>query len=178
MSTSNGQILVSESASPSRGQLRLRMAEQPSKHHLDGGWWPQTRDLAVELADLVDHFPERSGRIVRALVSPPDWDSTPRIVPVNGRYVKVGAFPRDDAHLILLKTSDRRTLYVLVVPPAYTADDGDEALRASAETGNARTAIEVLHEVAGHLDPRGHWSDDGGSWRGPETGTPSSRTGA
>jgi hypothetical protein len=36
----------------------------------------RSRDLAVELADLVDHFPPQFGRIVRALFSPPvpeDW---------------------------------------------------------------------------------------------------------
>lgn len=179
MSTSNGPVLASVPASPSRAPLRLRMAEHPGQHILDGGWWPQTGDLSVELADLVDHFPAESGRIVRALVSPPDWESTPRIVPVTGRYVKVGAFPRDDTHLILLTTSDRRTLRVLVVPPAFTPDQGDEALRASAEARSGHTAIEVLHEVTGHahLDPGGHWSDDGGSWPGPETGRPPSRMG-
>ena len=179
MSTSNGPVLVSRIPTPSRLPLRLRMADHPGKDHLDGGWWPRTRELAVELADLVDRFPAEAGRVVRALVSPPDWDSTPRIVPVTGRYVKVGAFPRDDTHLILLKTSDRRTLHVLVVPPGFTVDQGDEALRASAETGNAHTATEVLEAVARHpdADPGGHWSDDGGSWREPETATPTSRTG-
>jgi hypothetical protein len=155
------------------------MAEHPGTGHLDGGWWPQTRDLAVELADLVDHFPAQSGRVVRALVSPPDWDTAPRIVPVSGRYVKVGAFPRDDTHLVLLKTSDRRTLHVVVVPPGFTPAQGDEALRASAEAGNGQTATDVLREVAGRpdLDPGGHWSDDGGSWSEPEPHTPASRTG-
>lgn len=178
MSTSNGPILGSRVPAPSRYPLRLRMAEHPGKGQLDGGWWPQTRELAMELADLVDHFPAQSGRVVRALVSPPDWDSTPRIVPVTGRYLKVGAFPRDDTHLVLLKTSDRCTLYVLVDPPGFTPAQGDEALRASAETGNAHSATAVLEAVAGHadLDPGGHWSDDGGSWWGP--GTPLSRMGA
>lgn len=180
MSTSNGPVLVFQPTSPGRAPLRLRMAAHPGKHHLDGGWWPQSRDLAVELADLVDHFPAQSGRIVRALVSPPDWDSTPRIVPVAGRYVKVGAFPRDDSHLVHLKTSDRTMLYVLVVPPGFTPDQGDEALRAAAETGNPHTAAEVLDGVAGQpdLDPVGHWSDDGGSWRGADTAAPPFRAGA
>ena len=156
------------------------MAGHPGKHHLDGGWWPQSRDLAVELADLVDHFPAESGRIVRALVASPGWDSTPRIVPVTGRYVKVGTFPRDDADLILLKTSDRRTLYVLVVPPGLTHDQGSEALRAFAETGTADPASEVIDAVAGRPDhdPGGHWNDGGGSWRRPQTATPWFRTGA
>ncbi len=148
MSTSNGPMFTPWGAEPERIPLRLRMVEHPGKHHLDGGWWPQTRELAVELADLVDHFPLQSGRVVRAMVSPPDWDSTQRIVPVAGRYVKVSAFPRDDTHLVLLKTADRRTLYVLVVPPGLAHDQGVEALRVSADAGNDRTAAEVLLEAA------------------------------
>ncbi len=74
----------------------------------------------MELADLVDHFPVECGRVVRALFSPPDWDPAPRRIPVEGGYIKVGSFPRDDTHLIELKTSDRTVLHVLVVPPTFT----------------------------------------------------------
>ena len=48
------------------------MGDHPGRDHLDGGWWPQSRDLAVELADLVDHFPQAHGRIQRAVYSPPE----------------------------------------------------------------------------------------------------------
>lgn len=144
MTTSNSPILTSESTSSGRAPLRLRMAEVPGKGHVDGAWWPHSRDLVVELADLVDHFPSSSGRIVRAVVSPPDWDSTPHLVPVSGRKVKVGAFPRDDTHAILLRTGDRRLLHVVVVPPGFTPEQGSEALKASAEAGNPHTAAEVL----------------------------------
>ena len=170
MSTSNGPILVAASRSPSRGVLRLRMAEHPARNRLDGGWWPQSRDLAVELADLVDHFPVQLGRIVRAVVSPPDWDPAPRRVPVTGGHVKVGSFPRDDTHLIHLKTSDRAVLHVLVVPPGFTRYQGEEALLAAASSGNAHAATDLLEEVTNYpdTDPRDHWRDEGGSWREPD----------
>lgn len=179
MSTSNGPILLSEIPSPTRGPLRLQMAEHPGRNHVDGGWWPQSRDLAVELAELVDHFPARFGRIVRALVSAPDWDPAPRRIPVAGGYVKVGSFPRDDSHLIHLKTSDRTMLYVLVVPPRFTHSQGDEALLASATAGNAHSATEIFHEVTEHpdIDPIDRWSDDGGSWWETRRVAPSFRTG-
>lgn len=165
MSTSNGPILVSAIDTPSRGPLRLRMAKHPGRNYLDGGWWPQSRDLSVELADLVDHFPAEFGRIVRALVSPPDWDPAPRRIPVIRGFVKVGSFPRDDTHLINIKTSDRTVLRVLVVPPDYTRDQGEEALLAAATTGNAHSAIDLLDEVTQYpdVDPLDHWNDDGGS---------------
>ena len=146
---------------------------------LDGGWWPQSRDLAVELADLVNHFPSECGHIVRALFSPPDWDPAPRQVPVAGRYVKVGSFPRDDTHLIDLKTSDRTVLHVLVVPPSFSDDQGAEALLAAATPGNSHTAGDLLSVVAEHrdIDPADHWEDDGGHWWGEGRSAPWFRAG-
>ena len=180
MSTSNGPILQSEIHPASRDPLRLNMAEHPGRNHVDGAWWPQSRDLAVELADLVDHFPQQFGRIMRALFSPPDWDSAPRRVPVARGYVKVGSFPRDDSHLIHLTTSKRTVLYVLVVPPGFTDDQGAEALLAAASSGNAHSAAEILEEITDHpdVDPRDHWTDDGGSWWEPSRVPPSFRTGS
>lgn len=148
-------------AGPTRVPLRLRLADDPGRNHLDGGWWPQSRDLQVELADLVDHFPADRGRIVRALFSPPDWDPAPRRIAVRGGFVKAGSFPRDDTHLIELKTSDGHLLRVLVVPPGYTHDQGEEALLAAATSGNAHSGADVLEEVTRYLDvnPLDHWRD-------------------
>ena len=179
MSTSNVPTLPAESHLPTRGPLRLRLAEHPGRDRLDGGWWPRSRDLAGELADLVDQFPAQSGRIVRALFSPPDWDPAPRRIPVRGRYVKVGSFPRDDSHLIQLRTSDRTVLHVLVVPPGFSDGQGAEAMLAAATSGNAHSATELLQEVTElpDVDPVDLWSDDGGSWWGAESVAPSFRTG-
>lgn len=179
MSTPPGPILVSESPSQSRVPLRLRMSVPNGRNRLDGGWWPQSRDLVVELADLVDHFPPEFGRIVRALVSPPDWAPAPRRIPVTGGYVKVGSFPRDDSHLIHLSTSDRSVLYVLVVPPGFTEDQGAEALLAAATSGNKHSAIDLLDTVTEYpdVDPFDHWSDDGGSWWELRADAPSFRSG-
>jgi hypothetical protein len=153
------------------------MAEA-GKNHLDGGWWPQSRDLAVELADLIDHFPSQFGRVARALFSPPDWDAAARRIPVAGRYVKVGSFPRDDTHLILLRMSDGSTLRLLVVPPSFSDDQGDEALLAASSRGNAHSAADLLDTVTElpDIDPKDLWSDAGGAWWGPNPKAPSFRT--
>jgi hypothetical protein len=179
MWASHGPILVSEVPTPTRGPLRLRMSVHPGRDHLDGGWWPRSRDLEVELADLVDHFPAQFGRIVRALVSAPAWDAAPRHVPVAGGYVKVASFPRDDTHVIDLKTSDRTVLRVLVVPPGFTDAQGAEALLAAATPGNAHSSEDLLDTVTEYpdIDPVDHWSDDGGSWWGADPVAPSFRTG-
>lgn len=128
---------------PRRRPLRLRMGRTMGVDRLDGAWWPQSRDLAVELADLVDHFPAECGRVVRALFSPPDWDPVPRRVPVSTGYVKVGSFPRDDTHVIELKTSDRTVLHVLVVPPWVRRGSGSRG------SPRRRDARQHAHGVRG-----------------------------
>jgi len=164
MSTPSSAV---QSPTSPRAPLRLRMADRPGTSTLDGGWWPQSRDLAVELADLVAHFPAEQGRIVRAVVSPPDWDPAPRRIPLARGYMKVGSFPRDDTHLIHLNTADRTVLHVLVVPPGFTSAQGEEALLAAATEGNAHPAAELLREVTDQpdVDADNHWSDDGGAGR-------------
>jgi Family of unknown function (DUF5994) len=160
---------------PPRIPLRFRMATHSGRGQLDGGWWPQSRDLAVELADLVDHFPPELGRIVHAVYSPPDWDATPGRIAVAGGYVQVGSVSRDDTHLVLLKTADDAELRVLVVPPGMSSDQGDEALLAAASPGYAHTAACLLETVSEFpdIDPNDHWRDDGGALATARPGEPS-----
>lgn len=160
------------SKSPTRTPLRIRMADHPGRNELDGGWWPQSRDLAVELADLVDHFPPERGRIVRALYSPPDWEPAPRRVATAHGRLKVGYFPHDDTHLILLSTSDRTVLRVLVVPQEVTDAQGEEALLAAATHGNAHTATSLLFTATQFhdVDPADLWGVEA------DTGAPAQPT--
>jgi hypothetical protein len=164
---------------PQRVPLRLRMSPRAGRDRLDGGWWPRSHDLSVELPDLVDHCPPASGRIVRALYSPPDWDTPARRVAVAGGHVKVGSFPRDDTHLSRLKTSDRTVLYVLVVPPEMAQEQAEEALLAAAAPGNAYGAASQVDvaTAAPDGDPKGRWDDDGGSWRAQDGRLPLLRDG-
>lgn len=143
----------------SRLPLRLALSEHPGHDALDGGWWPQSRDLVAELADLVSHFPASSGRVVRALYSTPDWETAPRRIPIPGGSIKVGSFPRDDTHVIVLTTSDHALLKVLVVPSALSDADGNEAMLAASTTGNKHGAADLLRAVTDSppVDPDGFW---------------------
>jgi hypothetical protein len=154
-----------------RQALRLRLADNPGQQPLDGGWWPQSRDLTVELGDLVDHFPAKRGRIVRVIFSPPDWDDAPRRVPTARGYVKAGFSPHDDTHVVVLMTSEREELCLLVVPPDLSRSKGEQALLASVTPGYASspgallTAIRELPDV----DDGNHWNDEGEAWWGSDT---------
>jgi hypothetical protein len=145
---------------PARVPLRLQLNDGPGEDTLDGGWWPQSRDLASELGDLVDSFPTSSGRVVRALYSRPDWDTRARRVAVARGYVKAGSFPRDDTHLIHLVMTNGKTLRLLVIPAAFSQGQGEEALAAAASRGNDRPAAELLDSITNHrdFDPADEWA--------------------
>ena len=144
-----------------RVPLRLRLTKQPRKHPLDGGWWPQSRDLTAELADLVDNFPDDRGRIVRATYSPPDWDDSPRRVPIARGYVQVGFAPHDDTHVMMLKTSERVELCLLVIPSGMSPAQGAEALEAATTPGYAASPGALLDLVRNQIvDDRVHEEDE------------------
>jgi len=143
--------------------LRLTMGAAAGKDRLDGGWWPHSRDLSIELADLVGNFPSQYGRILRATCSAPDWDDAPRRIAVHGRAVKVGRFRRDESHVIRLTTSGRAVYCLLVIPSTFDEAQGSEALLASATHGNRHSATELLRAVTNELpvDPAGQWAAGG-----------------
>ncbi len=129
---------------------RLRLATDIGRGSLDGGWWPQSRDLAAELIGLAAELAEL-GTIVRVEVSPADWDDLPPIA---------HAFTNDeDTHRIDVQLTPGTTLRLLVVPPSMTADQGEEALLAAATYGYEHTAASLLEIVSEYpdVDPRDQW---------------------
>lgn len=147
--------------------MRLRISDHPGRDRLDGGWWPYSRDLVLEMSELVRHFPPVHGRIVRAVYSRPDWDTTPRRVVAGPQVVAMGSFLGEESHVIILETADRGRLKLLVVPPNFTAGQGAEALLAASTPGNAHLGPDVLVTVTDQ-----HETDPADWWGRSEDGTP------
>ncbi len=188
MTTSTSPV---RTPSTSTGPLRIVLAAPRRNRRLDGGWWPHSRDLAVELAQLLAGLPEETGRAVRAVYSPPDWDTPPRRVPLASGYLKVGSFPRDDSHLLDLRMLNGTTLRLLVVPPTADPQRARTALDAAAAEGDTGTVATILSAMdppseeqpdqpsddwdEAPSDPEEHWTDDGGAWWDPHPVSPSYR---
>ena len=123
--------------SAGRVPLRMQLAEPPASGPLTGAWWPQSRDLHVEAADLVDHFPDRVGRVNRLLFSRPDWDDPVvdgrgvRRIQARRGVVKVGSFPRDDTHLMIVLLASGARVSLTVIPDATDPAEADRQLRAA-----------------------------------------------
>ena len=122
-------------ATAPRAPLRIRLRDSATSGHIDGVWWPQSRDLQVEGADLVDHFPRLAGHISRLLFSRPDWDNPVvagrgvRHIDAQRGRVKVGSFPRDDTHTVVLVLSTAQRLHLHVIPSAADVAEADRELQ-------------------------------------------------
>jgi hypothetical protein len=147
MTTSDSATIPSPT-SP-RHSLRLTLAAHPGPGKLGGAWWPQSRDLGTELADLVDSFPDLRGRGVRRLFSRPDWDLTLRKIDTKRGVMTVGSFPSDDTHRMVLSMSAAPVrLTLLVVPPDADADTAP-VLMAAAASADPNSAAPLLadHDI-------------------------------
>lgn len=147
----------------------MRLANGPQSGPLDGAWWPQSRDLQAEFADLVDHFPRSVGRVERLLFSRPDWDAAPggpsiRRIHARRGFVKVGSFPSDDTHLMIVKMLSGQRLRLLVIPCETEPGSAAQIMQSAADDHNVRTASELLGLSGPDQGGIGIdvWNDDGG----------------
>ncbi len=153
-----------------RAPLRLRLAEGRPSGPLDGAWWPQSRDLRVEAADLVDHFPQSVGRVGRLLFSRPDWDAAAgapalhRIRASRGS-VKLGSFPSDDTRIMVVTMQSGQRLRLLVVPSDTDPASAAEVMEQAADPENTRSAAELLGAEGPDQSHIGGdvWDDDEGA---------------
>lgn len=109
-----------------RFALRPGVVDRKGPH---GAWWPRTRSLGDQLAELIGEWPTAHGRVTRILYSPPDWDDHPHSVLVNGRRMKTGAFPHDDTHQVTLVLHDGQRRQITVIAPQTSRHDAMDLLR-------------------------------------------------
>jgi Family of unknown function (DUF5994) len=94
----------------------------------DGAWFPRSRDLAVEVPELIAELDRRGVRVERFTYALDAWDPTPRKIVVLGRTVRTGGFRSMDPQIVCLSWGNRRA-DLLVVPPETDVLTGVRALR-------------------------------------------------
>jgi hypothetical protein len=138
----------------------MELAEPPPSGPVSGVWWPQSRNLQVEAADLVDHFPDRVGHIDRLLFSRPDWDNPVvdgrgvRRIQARRGPVKVGSFPRDDTHLMILLLASGRRVNLKVIASSTDPADADRQLRGLDEGDTSEPENGAAHGLSKSGEPR------------------------
>lgn len=125
--------------------LRLKLKPEASRTgHVDGAWWPRSRDLSAELPALLSVLATRLGHIQRVSYNIAAWDVPPRRIEVDGQQVRLGGFHSQDAHSVDIIAQDRPHLTLLVVPPGTTAATAHHTLMTAATSDNADSIAELL----------------------------------
>lgn len=132
------------------GTARVQLDPEPSRETiLDGGWWPRSTDLMVELPQLIAALAGR-GEITHALVHSADWDLPhERRLSAGRKGVRLGFYSAQPAGLITLMSDFGRDRFdLVVVPPSTAAADANSAMKAAADAGDDRRAPALLAAIA------------------------------
>jgi hypothetical protein len=164
---STEQLQTDRTSIEERRPLRLQLNGAMGDGTQDGTWWPQTRDLTIELPDLVDNFPEDYGLVDRIVFARPDWDSAPRQVRVQRGLLQVGPYSSGTVNQLLLSMSMRRDITLVVTPPEAPPSAGTDA-----RPTLSRLALDIEND---NPDVLLLWTDTGDTWWEPEAGAPSHR---
>jgi hypothetical protein len=115
-----------------RDHPRLAVRLSDARHTFDGAWWPHSRSLATELAELFAGWPVGAGHISRVFVARPDWDDLPTTVVIPGRRgaVKIGLLPADTKDQLVLIMLDGQRRSIAVLPSTATETVAAHHLRA------------------------------------------------
>lgn len=131
------------------GTARVRLDPEPSRETiLDGGWWPHSTDLMVELPQLIAALAGR-GEITHALVNSADWDLPhERRLSAGRKGVRLGFYSAQPAGLITLMSDFGRDRFdLVVVPPSTAAAAADSTMKAAATATDDRRAPALLADL-------------------------------
>ncbi len=140
----SGSITSPLHSSDAGADVRLRLKPAaPATGHVDGAWWPRSRDLATELPLLLAAVAERLGRVESVSYHLGDWDPVGRRVDVDGHVVRLSGFrfQRSDTVDVVGR---RQRITLLVVPPEASPQRADDALDAGGDPGNTGTVDALL----------------------------------
>lgn len=112
---------------------------------IDGGWWPRSRDLTVELPPLLDLLWSAGRDITRATYHLGSWDPAPRRFWTKGRKISLGGFTTQDPLLVSLVDGwgyERIDLLVIAVDAA--PELAQRELDRASESGSTDRAGRML----------------------------------
>jgi hypothetical protein len=141
---------------------------------VDGGWWPRSPDLSVELPALLTAMWSAGYDVFRIVYNLTAWDPAPRRLIMSGRRVKLGGFRlQDKASISLVDSGGWKRIDLVVVPPQTDPVVAGRALALAGLDGDPHRAAEILDRAnhpAGSINrsgcvdllPWADWETDGG----------------
>ncbi|MGH3761425.1 DUF5994 family protein [Actinophytocola sp.] len=134
---------------PPRVHLKPAAPATGDPGHVDGAWWPRSRDLAAELPVLFAALATRLGAIERMAYNLDEWQPVARRLEVGATRVTLGGFHYQGANTIDVADSRGRRVTLLVVPPETPAANARKIALAAADDRNIERVDTLLARVAG-----------------------------
>jgi hypothetical protein len=126
-------------------RVSLRENAGDGNSAFDGAWFPRTRDLAVEVPELIAELDRRDVRVERFTYALDAWTPVARKIVVQGRVVRTGGFRSMDPGVVCVTwAGGNRRADLLVVPPETDVLTGVRALRLCTRRGLPRSPQMVM----------------------------------
>jgi|SRR5690349_18814745 len=123
-------------------RLRLKPAHR-SAGVVQGGWWPRTDQLYIELRLLLAALSSRSGTVERVIYDESSWASASLRMEFRGHSVILEP-SNTSANTLTVSGKKFGTLVLLVVPPDTEPAAAHTAVMTAADPGDASTAEQLL----------------------------------
>jgi hypothetical protein len=125
-------------------RLRLK-PKAPATGHVDGAWWPTSRDLTAELPSLLAVLAVRLEGIERVTFDLAAWPPTGRRLAFDGGQVRLEGFrSQHDSTVTVLGAWDRHRVTLLVIPPGTDPELAQHMLMTAAHRGNQDSVESLL----------------------------------
>ncbi|HEU5356602.1 MAG TPA: DUF5994 family protein [Actinocrinis sp.] len=137
------------STSKAPAGLRLRLRDPSAADgFVDGGWWPRSLDLSVELPPLVAELDRAGHEVTRITYNPAAWNPAPSVLAGPGRPVTLQGSAQQAAVSVSLADTSGAKRTELVVVPAHTDPRVAQRVLALARLGGDLTRIVGIIERA------------------------------
>jgi hypothetical protein len=116
--------------------------------HVDGAWWPRSRDLTAELPTLIAALATRLGAVERVAYNLDEWPAAVRRFEVGAKRVRLEGFHSQGTDTVdAIGTHGRVT--ILVIPPGKSAETAKKIALAAADGHNTESVDTLLARAAG-----------------------------
>lgn len=148
-------------SSASSGPRVRRRDTSAADGFIDGGWWPRSLDLSVELPPLLAELREAGHDVVRVAYNRTAWNPAPHALAGAGRPVVLdGSTDHDAAAVSLVDASGSKRTELVVIPPHTDPRVAERVLVLAQLGGDLRRAEGILGRahrksasVPGHAGP-------------------------
>lgn len=120
---------------------------------VDGGWWPRSLDLAIELPPVLEVLDRAGYQVHRVTYNLVSWDSPPNRITLADRVVSLGGVRNQSrSSITLVDTAHTNSamvnrLQLVVIAPDTDPVVAERALRLAGQDGYRFRPAEILEQA-------------------------------